>query len=151
MTNSVPVEYAAMTARLACALVLVLTPPLVAADGGDGPGDEARSHAPDLNFDGGPAREIEALGGRAVRQSTAPGAPVVAVDLSQCRTIGDADLKCLLAFEHLQTLDIRYSQVTSAGLRRLTGFKRAGLPRCQLHRKIQPRWLLWKTLTEVRP
>jgi hypothetical protein len=62
---------------------------------------------------------VERLGGKVVRDETAPGKPVTEVDLSGT-AITDTELKELAALNRLQLLDLHNTGVTDLGLKELT-------------------------------
>jgi hypothetical protein len=68
-------------------------------------------------------RAVQRLKGKIVRAETAPGKPVVAVDLSST-PVTDAGLKELAVLKQLRTLSLRGTPVTDAGLKELAGLHR---------------------------
>ena len=68
-------------------------------------------------------RTLERLGGRVTRNDSAPGKPVVAVDLACCR-FDDDDLACLKDLPSLRRLDLAFTNVMDKGIEHLKGCTR---------------------------
>src|SRR5687767_1721662 len=76
-------------------------------------GDEAEERA---------VAAIEKMGGRVTRDKTAPGLPVIHVDLSS-GSVTEAGLKEVAGLKQLKRLNLRGTGVTAGGLKELAGHK----------------------------
>jgi hypothetical protein len=97
-------EGAAMTGRPTAAALAALALAWGAARADDGEAEAVRA--------------VQRLGGSVERDPSAPGRPVVGVDL-YATAATDADVRRLLAFGRLRWLDLGETRVTDAGVRQL--------------------------------